>query len=106
MADGFTCPRCGMTSHNRRDMTEGYCSNCHDWTGAKEPDDLIRQRQIARAELAGDPEWKGLIAHARACLTSRWCSSYVEVFDEVRQRVSSTSRRPGAGPAGNRRRPW
>lgn len=29
----FTCPRCGMTSHNRNDIREGYCGNCHDWTG-------------------------------------------------------------------------
>jgi len=28
----FTCPRCGMTSHNPRDAEEGYCGNCHDWT--------------------------------------------------------------------------
>jgi hypothetical protein len=28
----FTCPRCGMTSHNPTDVAEGYCSNCHDWT--------------------------------------------------------------------------
>ena len=29
----FTCPRCGMTSHNPEDAREGYCGNCHDWTG-------------------------------------------------------------------------
>lgn len=30
---GFTCPRCGRTSHNPNDIREGYCGNCHDWTG-------------------------------------------------------------------------
>lgn len=30
----FTCPRCGLTSHNLNDIVEGYCGNCHDWTGA------------------------------------------------------------------------
>jgi len=30
----FTCPVCGMTSHNPNDVREGYCGNCHDWTGA------------------------------------------------------------------------
>lgn len=30
----ITCPVCGMTSHNPNDVTEGYCGNCHDWTGA------------------------------------------------------------------------
>jgi len=29
----FTCPRCGMTSYNLNDVREGYCGNCHDWTG-------------------------------------------------------------------------
>jgi ribosomal protein S27AE len=29
----FTCPRCGMTSHNVNDAREGYCGNCHDYTG-------------------------------------------------------------------------
>lgn len=28
----YTCPRCGMTSHNPNDEREGYCGNCHDWT--------------------------------------------------------------------------
>lgn len=30
---GFTCPVCGRTSHNPNDVREGYCGNCHDWTG-------------------------------------------------------------------------
>jgi len=28
-----TCPRCGLTSYNPNDVVEGYCGNCHDWTG-------------------------------------------------------------------------
>lgn len=28
----FTCPRCGMTSAHPKDVEEGYCGNCHDWT--------------------------------------------------------------------------
>ena len=31
----FTCPRCGMTSHNPKDVEQGYCGNCHDWTGGE-----------------------------------------------------------------------
>ena len=30
---GFTCPRCGRTSYHPRDLAEGYCGACHDWTG-------------------------------------------------------------------------
>lgn len=25
----FTCPLCGMTSHNPSDAEHGYCGNCH-----------------------------------------------------------------------------
>ena len=28
----FTCPRCGKVSHHPRDLQEGYCGLCHDWT--------------------------------------------------------------------------
>ena len=30
---GFTCPRCGRTSHHPEDIREGYCAHCHAWTG-------------------------------------------------------------------------
>lgn len=29
----ITCPVCHMTSYNPNDIREGYCGNCHDWTG-------------------------------------------------------------------------
>lgn len=32
MRTGITCPRCGLTSWNPNDVTEGYCGHCHDWT--------------------------------------------------------------------------
>lgn len=35
MADSFTCPRCGRTSHHPDDIREGYCGACHDWTGQR-----------------------------------------------------------------------
>jgi hypothetical protein len=25
----FTCPKCGMTSHNPHDVANNYCGNCH-----------------------------------------------------------------------------
>ena len=31
----ITCPKCGMTSFNPNDIREGYCGNCHDWTGKR-----------------------------------------------------------------------
>jgi len=29
----FSCPRCGRVSYHPRDVAEGCCGNCHDWTG-------------------------------------------------------------------------
>lgn len=29
----FTCPRCGSKSYHPKDVAEGYCGHCHDWTG-------------------------------------------------------------------------
>jgi ribosomal protein L37E len=37
MAESITCPRCGRTSWHPRDIEEGYCGHCHDWT-AMDPD--------------------------------------------------------------------
>jgi hypothetical protein len=36
----YTCPKCGMTSHNPNDEREGYCGNCHDWTGLSSIEDI------------------------------------------------------------------
>lgn len=27
-----TCPKCGATSSNPDDVSQGYCGRCHDWT--------------------------------------------------------------------------
>lgn len=32
----FTCPDCGMTSHNPSDERFGYCGNCHTFPSDKE----------------------------------------------------------------------
>jgi hypothetical protein len=86
LASSFTCPRCGAVSHHPRDLAEGYCGRCHDWTGERRDSrDPINLRRVARAELSGDPEWAGLIGHARTCLVSLWCRDYVKVYDEVKR---------------------
>jgi hypothetical protein len=36
-APSITCPVCGMTSYNPNDVREGYCGNCHAWTGPNPP---------------------------------------------------------------------
>jgi len=32
--DCFVCPVCGMVSYHPTDIAEGFCGNCHDWTGS------------------------------------------------------------------------
>ncbi len=36
-APHFQCPRCGIVSWNPRDLQEGYCGRCHDWTAPRSP---------------------------------------------------------------------
>lgn len=38
----FTCPDCGMTSHNPNDEREGYCGNCHRWTGITTQEERVK----------------------------------------------------------------
>jgi len=32
----ITCPACQMTSYNANDIEQGYCGNCHEFTGKGE----------------------------------------------------------------------
>lgn len=29
----FQCPACGVITDDAINVTQGYCSSCHDWTG-------------------------------------------------------------------------
>jgi hypothetical protein len=51
MAESFTCPRCGRTSHHPTDVAEGYCGACHDWT-SDDPDHTIGRPDL---RLGTDP---------------------------------------------------
>ncbi|MET9262368.1 hypothetical protein [Amycolatopsis sp. NPDC004079] len=31
----FYCPKCGRVSSHPKDVAEGYCWHCHDWTGRR-----------------------------------------------------------------------
>lgn len=37
----FTCPVCRRTSHHPEDAKNGYCGNCHAFTGTPEGDDSV-----------------------------------------------------------------
>ncbi len=52
----FTCPRCGRTSWNPNDAREGYCGNCHDWTGTALLGNGAGQRPAAEG---AEPEGPG-----------------------------------------------
>jgi hypothetical protein len=42
--ESFTCHKCGATSYHALDVKEGYCGQCHAWTGT-----LSRARETMRA---------------------------------------------------------
>ena len=44
----ITCPKCGRTSHHPRDVEEGYCGACHEFTSQPH----IVRKLIAGAALA------------------------------------------------------
>ena len=31
LRSAYTCPHCGMVSHNPNDAKHGYCGACHRW---------------------------------------------------------------------------
>jgi ribosomal protein S27AE len=52
----FTCPRCNMVSYLPRDIAEGYCGNCHDWTGTRPGDRCVHGYPIVECPvLSCDP---------------------------------------------------
>lgn len=48
----ITCPACHRTSYHPKDIEEGYCGACHDWTS--DPNDLRRAIRDELANLWGD----------------------------------------------------
>lgn len=74
MSDGFTCPRCGMTSHNPKDAEYGWCSACEDFTEQRAGLTLLaqmpgmeelRRRLEAKLEQWGDA-WAEVLRIASA----------------------------------------
>jgi hypothetical protein len=49
--ESITCPSCGRTSHHPKDIEEGYCGFCHDWT---QPDPPVNVR-ISYLDGSEDP---------------------------------------------------
>jgi hypothetical protein len=49
MADSFTCPRCGRTSHHPDDVRERYCGACHEFTDDVAFDEAVRVLRILDA---------------------------------------------------------
>jgi hypothetical protein len=41
----YTCPVCGDTGYHPRDVEQGYCGQCQDWTGdyLSDPSERVQQ---------------------------------------------------------------
>jgi hypothetical protein len=50
----ITCPVCDMTSHNPNDIENGYCGNCHAYTGTVNPM-MQAKRMVDEAHKRADP---------------------------------------------------
>jgi hypothetical protein len=51
----FTCPRCNATSHHPKDVAQGYCVRCHEFTGslaAVRAEDAEIQARLDRVDAA------------------------------------------------------
>lgn len=73
----ITCPRCQRRSYHRRDVQEGYCGHCHDWTegaGVDEPEEFDQTLQdlIDLCDHAAEMGSEQTIASAR--LKGRTCA--------------------------------
>lgn len=60
--DSLTCPRCGKTTHNPTDITEGYCDFCGDTTSG-DTSLLALAEAIETGEI---PEWRRRVIETKA----------------------------------------
>lgn len=61
----FTCPRCGMSSAHPKDIEQGYCGACHDWTGVDGMDVLRHWLAIWPTDEPGAPSSRPLVLWER-----------------------------------------
>lgn len=47
MSESITRPKCGRTSYHPKDIEEGYCGWCHDWTQVP-PDAKLPRNQLGQ----------------------------------------------------------
>jgi hypothetical protein len=80
-----------MTSHHPKDIMEGYCGNCHDWTQPKPPKN-VRIRYLDGSEDPVELRYEGIDArglHVWAAVpTAPLASSYAQLrADEIPART-------------------
>ena len=73
----ITCPRCGMTSAHPKDIEQGYCGNCHDWTG------LDGMGNIERYDCPVCHFWKNNAADVGGPCRAIGCDGIVERVEYV-----------------------
>lgn len=68
----ITCPVCGMTSYNLNDVANGYCGNCHAYTGVVNP--LAKAKQVLQ-DAGAEPvsrdcnfTWRDDETHTHRCV--------------------------------------
>jgi ribosomal protein S27AE len=61
----FTCPQCGMTSHNKYDIGHSYCGNCHTFVSdhTSSPDCRCHPDEVSPR---GTPDGERVFVHREA----------------------------------------
>lgn len=47
----ITCPRCGKTSYHPKDIEQGYCGNCHDFTSPNVQQPILFQHWSKQSKI-------------------------------------------------------
>lgn len=42
----ITCPICHLTSYHPKDIEQGYCGHCHDWTGKPTLHHMLKENAV------------------------------------------------------------
>lgn len=50
----FTCPKCNMTSYDINDVRNGYCGNCHEFTGTGTQYAHLRKERTQKCPSCGN----------------------------------------------------
>lgn len=93
----ITCRRCGLTSHNRKDVEQRYCGRCHEFHEARPPGYWMHEqsgalRRAIEAYLSCEPmtrEQVGLIReYLRQWIDAKCWDANPHIDDAGRDRLA------------------